>query len=62
MTMKKFNTPEINSVELNSVEAIMDSNMLVQPGANDVGGKAIKYSITDADRKEADKQKYWSGK
>ncbi len=59
--MKKFNTPEINSVELNAVEAVMDS-MLVKLDANSVGGKVIRYSITDDDREESDKQKYWSGK
>lgn len=59
--MKKFNTPVINSVELNSVEAIMTS-MLVESGVNNVGGKTINYSIKDSDRTEANKQKYWSGK
>ncbi len=60
--MKKFNTPVINSVELNAVEAIMDSNMLVQPGVNNSGEKKINYSVVDAERTEANKQKYWSGK
>lgn len=59
--MKKFNIPEINSVELAAVEAVMDS-MLVKPGVNGAGGKAINYSITDSDRAEADKQSYWSDK
>ncbi len=59
--MKKFNTPEINSVELNAVEALMTSR-LVEPGVNDAGEKKINYSIADADRNAANMQKYWSGK
>ena len=59
--MKKFNTPEINSVELNAVEALMTSR-LVEPDVNNDGQKTIKYSITDADRDASNMQKYWSGK
>ena len=64
--MKKiFNAPLINAVDLAPEEPVMEgisSTMLIAPGANNVGGKTITYSITDADRDEANKQKYWSGK
>ena len=63
--MKKiFNAPLINAVDLAPEEPVMEgvSSMLVDFGANNLGGKTITYSITDADRDEANKQKYWSGK
>lgn len=63
--MKKiFNAPTINAVALAPEEPVMAgiTSMLITPGANDVGEKRITYSIADADRDEASKQKYWSGK
>ena len=56
--MKKlFVNPEINTIEISQMDAIMVSaNALVTTKTS------ISYSVSDTERAEADKLGYWAGK